>query len=58
MNALPSALRAEAQPVIVPLKTADGWMFRGRLSGYTKEEAARACTRLHECLTVSPDAAR
>lgn len=58
MHALPATLTAEAQPVIVPLKTAEGWMFRGRLTGYTKEQAASACARLHECLTVSPDAAR
>lgn len=58
VNALPTSLRADAQPVIVPLKTAEGWMFRGRLSGYTKEQAASACARLRECLTVSPDAAR
>ena len=57
MKALPTSL-GEAQPVIVPLKTADGWMFRGRLSGYTKEQAESACARLRECLTVSPDAAR
>ena len=58
INALPASLKTEAQPVIVPLKTAEGWMFRGRLSGYTKEQAASACARLRECLTVSPDAAR
>lgn len=57
VKALPASL-GEAQPVIVPLKTADGWMFRGRLSGYTKEQAESACARLRECLTVSPDAAR
>lgn len=57
MNVLPASLN-EVQPVIVPLKTAEGWMFRGRLSGYTKEQAESACARLHECLTVSPDAAR
>lgn len=58
INVLPSSLATPAQPVIVPLKTADGWMFRGRLSGYTKEQAASACARLRDCLTVSPDAAR
>ncbi len=57
IKALPASL-AEAQPVIVPLKTADGWMFRGRLSGYTREQAQNACARLRECLPVSPDAAR
>lgn len=56
IKALPTSL-AEAQPVIVPLKTAEGWVFRGRLSGYTKEQAQSACARLRECLPVSPDAA-
>ncbi|HEY0901364.1 MAG TPA: D-alanyl-D-alanine carboxypeptidase [Micavibrio sp.] len=55
MKALPASL-ANAQPVIVPLKTAEGWVFRGRLSGYTKEQAQKACARLRECLPVSPDA--
>lgn len=58
MQALPSTLAAPARPVIVPLKTADGWVFRGRLSGYTKDQAASACSRLRDCLTVSPDANR
>lgn len=58
LQALPSTLATPARPVIVPLKTADGWVFRGRLSGYTKEEAASACSRLRDCLTVSPDASR
>jgi hypothetical protein len=58
ITALPSSLTTTAQPMIVPLKTAEGWMFRGRLSGYTKEQAASACARLRSCLTVSPDAAR
>ncbi len=58
MTALPSSLTTNAQPMIVPLKTAEGWMFRGRLSGYTKEQASSACARLRSCLTVSPDAAR
>lgn len=58
IQALPSALATPARPVIVPLKTADGWVFRGRLSGYTKDQAASACSRLRDCLTVSPDASR
>lgn len=58
ITTLPSSLTTNAQPMIVPLKTAEGWMFRGRLSGYTKEQAASACARLRSCLTVSPDAAR
>ncbi|QQG36514.1 MAG: D-alanyl-D-alanine carboxypeptidase [Micavibrio aeruginosavorus] len=58
MNTLPSSLTQNIEPIIVPLKTTEGWMFRARLSGYTKDSAARACTLLRECLTVSPEAAR
>jgi len=47
---------ASASPIIVPLKTKQGWVFRGRLSGFTKEEALRACNILKECLPVSPQA--
>lgn len=54
-KALPSDL-ASASPIIVPLKTRKGWVFRGRLSGYSREEALRACAILKECLPVSPQA--
>lgn len=56
---LPAALAGnEIKPVIVPLKTADGWVFRGRIDGYSKDQAASACSYLRDCLTVSPDVAR
>lgn len=58
MNSLPVPLTQNIQPVIVPLKTSEGWMFRARLNGYNKENAAKACALLRECLTVSPEAAR
>jgi len=45
-----------AAPVIVPLKTRKGWIFRGRLSGYSKQEAMAACAQLPECLPISPQA--
>ncbi len=54
-RALPREL-AGAKPVIVPLKTGTGWLFRGRLSGYSKQQAERACAILKECLTISPQA--
>lgn len=47
---------AHAVPVIVPLRTENGWLFRGRLSGLSKEEAERACRYLSDCLPVSPQA--
>ena len=45
---------ANANPIIAPLKTESGWLFRGRLSGYTKQDAYAACKHLKECLPVSP----
>ena len=45
---------AKGQPMIAPLRTANGWLFRGRLSGYSKEEALSACNHLHDCLPVAP----
>ncbi len=47
---------ANGSSVIVPLKTRKGWIFRGRLSGYSKAEALQACQHLKECLPVSPQA--
>lgn len=45
---------ASARPVIAPLKTADGWLFRGRLSGYTRAEAFKACGHIKDCMPVAP----
>jgi D-alanyl-D-alanine carboxypeptidase len=59
-NAIHNALRtlpkpfSEAQPVIAPLKTASGWIFRARLTGYTKNEAIAACGYIKDCLTIPP----
>lgn len=47
---------AAASPIIVPLRTQEGWLFRGRLSGFdTKQAAAQACSYLKkDCLPVAP----
>lgn len=45
---------SSAFSVIAPLKTQNGWLFRARLSGYTKEEAYKACQYLKNCLPVAP----
>ncbi|MCB9982781.1 MAG: D-alanyl-D-alanine carboxypeptidase [Rhodospirillales bacterium] len=45
---------SKAQPTIAPLRTADGWLFRARLSGYTKNEAIAACDFIRDCLPVAP----
>ena len=41
-------------PVIAPLKVKDGWMFRARLSGYTRAQAFKACTYIKDCMPVAP----
>lgn len=55
LGKLPGEL-GRASPVIVPLKTRDGWVFRGRLAGFNKDQALMACRYLPECLPVSPQA--
>jgi hypothetical protein len=45
---------AMGQPYIAPMKTGKGWIFRGRLNGYTREQAHRACAYVDDCLPVAP----
>lgn len=45
---------SSGQPMIAPLKTAEGWLFRARLTGFTKEEALKACNYIRDCLPVAP----
>ena len=45
---------SQAQPMIAPLKTASGWLFRGRLTGFTRTEALAACNYIRDCLPVAP----
>ncbi len=47
---------AHVTPVIVPLQTAQGWVFRGRLSGFTREQAAHICANIQDCMLISPQA--
>lgn len=51
---LPSQYATQSNPMIAPLKTTDGWLFRGRLSGYTKTDAFKACKYLHDCMPIAP----
>jgi D-alanyl-D-alanine carboxypeptidase len=53
LSSLPNEL-ADASPIIVPLRTDAGLLYRGRLSGYNRDEAIRACTYLQDCLPVPP----
>ncbi len=45
---------ASASPLIAPLKTRDGWVFRARLNGFTREDAFQACKYLSECVPLAP----
>ncbi|MEM7679918.1 MAG: D-alanyl-D-alanine carboxypeptidase family protein [Pseudomonadota bacterium] len=50
---LPVNYRA-ATPVISPLKTRSGWLFRARLKGYSRAEAFEACSYLNDCMPLAP----
>jgi D-alanyl-D-alanine carboxypeptidase len=53
LKQIPGPYAAAANPVIAPLKTEKGWLFRARLSGFTKEDGEKLCRYLHECLPVA-----
>jgi D-alanyl-D-alanine carboxypeptidase len=55
MARLPDNL-AGGSPFIAPLKTGEGWLFRARLGGYSKEQAIAACRLIKDCLPVAPQA--
>ncbi len=50
---LPS-LYARADQVISPLRTSEGWLFRGRLQGYNRAQAFEACKYLSDCMPIAP----
>ena len=50
---LPSAL-THATPIVVPLKTAEGILFRARLGNLSKNQAVDACRHFRDCLPVAP----
>lgn len=52
---LPRASFQSARPVVAPLKTKDGWLFRGRLAGLSKNQALAACSYFKECMPIAPD---
>lgn len=55
--ALPDGLRA-GQPVIVPTRKGQGWIFRARLNGYNEAQALAACRYLKDCIPVKPSVVR
>jgi D-alanyl-D-alanine carboxypeptidase len=50
---LPSTL-IHATPVVVPLQTGEGMLFRGRFGNLTREQAIAACSHFRDCLPVAP----
>ncbi len=54
LQALPDYY-SKANPVIAPLKTQDGWLFRGRLVGFTRPQAMAACSYFEECMPIAPN---
>lgn len=54
MKSLPHALQ-NAETYVAPLKTPEGWIYRGRIKGYSKVAAYDACDVLPECIPVAPD---
>ncbi len=53
VNKLPKDLR-HGKSITAPFKTAQGWIFRARLQGYTKESANDACRILNDCVAIAP----
>ncbi len=45
---------AHGTPIVVPLKTAEGILFRARLGNFTKDQAVSACKYFRDCLPVAP----
>ena len=52
---LPPELQG-GRPQSVPLQTANGWLYRARLTGYSQGQAFAACQRLADCMPVPPAA--
>jgi D-alanyl-D-alanine carboxypeptidase len=51
---LPAPLAQASQPIVVPLKSGEGILFRGRLGGFTQAQAVEACRYFRDCLPVGP----
>lgn len=52
---LPDGLN-QAQSLVAPLETQEGWIYRARLLGYTKKQARKACQALSDCIPIAPSA--
>lgn len=54
---LPASL-SNANTITVPLKTAQGMIFRARLGNMTQEEAMSACKIFRDCMPIAPMSTR
>ncbi len=43
------------QKVIAPLKVNDGWLYRGRLTGLSRDTAQQACRYFQDCMMIAPE---
>lgn len=55
MQRLPQQSFKSVRAEVAPLKTQDGWLFRGRLGGMTRTQAMAACDYFKECMPIAPD---
>lgn len=54
LGKLPSSL-SDKSPIIAPLQTGNGWIYRGRIQGFSQQDARKACSYLSECMPISPN---
>lgn len=54
---LPPSLK-QASPMVVPLRTADGLIFRARLGNLSQSEASLACRYINDCMPIAPISTR
>jgi len=53
LKKLPNTFK-HGQGTIAPLETDSGWIFRARISGYSKPAAYEACDMLSDCIPIAP----
>ena len=53
LQKLPDTL-SKKSPIIAPLQTGNGWIYRGRIQGFTAKDARKACSYLSECMPIAP----
>jgi len=51
---LPAKTFQTVRAEVAPLKTQEGWLFRGRLAGLSRTEALSACQYFKECMPIAP----